>query len=136
MYQSQFLPFVCECYYHEANTVYEMEGKPSTSSLNICPETCCLGQMGEGVTTRKHPVSQLIHGHFMTTKYSPPRCFLYCYAIPNDMQDECQLQKVSKRGTGRVVVVLPILRGVKLLVQLVYWHLYTNRFSHSQTSIS
>jgi hypothetical protein len=54
----------------------------------------------------------------MTTKYSPPWCFLYGYAIPIDMQDKCHLQKVSKRGTGRVVVRLPILRGGKLLNQL------------------
>ncbi len=168
-----FCRFVCECYGHEANTVYEMEGKPVgkpfTSSLNICPETCCRrgwGQTGEGVTPRQHPVSQLIHGHLMTTKYSPqgvtkrcrlswltnsalvytsptnaggwrvagshpmgkavtwrgaqinfgdltpyltydspPWCFRYGYAIPIDMQDKCQLQKVSKRGTGRVVVI-------------------------------
>ncbi len=31
---------------------------------------------------------------------------------------KCQLQKVSKRGTRRVVVRLPILRGGKLLDQL------------------
>ncbi len=27
-----FCRFVCECYDHEANTVYEMEGNPFTSS--------------------------------------------------------------------------------------------------------
>ncbi len=48
-----FCRFVCECYDHEENTVYEMEGKSFTSSLHICPETCCgqgWGQTGEGGT--------------------------------------------------------------------------------------
>jgi hypothetical protein len=122
-----FCRFACECYDHEANTVYEMEGKPDgkplTSSLNICPETCCRqgwGQTGEGLT------NTLSHSWSMGISW--PRSILLLgvsfmvmpYLIPIDMQDKCQLQKLSKRGTGRVVVVLHILRGgVGLLDQLV-----------------
>ncbi len=78
--------------------ISEVEGKPFTSSLNICPEKPAVERGGGGRSNTSplfhHPISQLIRGYLIQrrrNRYSSLRCFLHVqYLTKEDYNRRCR----------------------------------------------
>jgi hypothetical protein len=60
--------------------ISEVEEKPFTSSLTICPEAFCRNGWGGRSNTSPLAPSQRIRGYFIKrrrNRYSPPRCWIF-----------------------------------------------------------